>query len=74
MNLNELSEPSDLFDPLIAEINRTLKEISETEDIGKRQKQSEVLKNLCGSLGIFLEMIGNVMDLNFPEFMYDDDA
>jgi hypothetical protein len=68
-------DPTDILDPLIAQAKRTLAEMAKTKDLAERKTQSEIVHNLCQSLGVFFSMF---MDAapdpdEFPFLMDDDD-
>lgn len=50
-----MTDPSELLTPLVAETQRTLDDMAKTADLQQRQLQSEIIKNLCHSLGVFLD-------------------
>lgn len=67
-------EPAELLEPLVAEAKRTISEMAATDDLEKRRMQSEIVSNLCQSLGVFFGMVAHAMD-NFDEdeFFDEDD-
>ena len=54
-------DPGDVFDPMLAEVNRVLLEMKKTKDLGQRKMQSEIVKNLCESLGVFFDTMGSAL-------------
>ena len=56
-----MAVPEDILDPLIDEIKDTIKEIRNTKDLEKRKTQSETLKNLCHSVGVFFDFMNDSM-------------
>ena len=61
-----------VLDPMLAEVSRLLVEMKKTKDLEKRKLQSEIIKNLCDSLGVFFDtMTGAMADL--LEDNYDDE-
>jgi hypothetical protein len=67
-------EPERVIEPLMAETMRTISEMSRTNDLEQRRLQSEIVRNLCESLGVFLELMEDFIDPDeFEEFIEDDE-
>ncbi len=68
-----MDDPADLMGLLTDEATRTLREMSKTKDLERRRIQSEITKNLCGSLQVFFDLMTNTMSGDIPDFMCEDD-
>ena len=64
---------NDVLDPMLAEVKRVLIEMKKTKDLEQRKTQSEIVKNLCESLGVFFDTMVDAMPEDMPDFMEDDD-
>jgi hypothetical protein len=61
-------DPGDILEPTLEEAKRLLEEMRQTKDLEQRKTQSEVLRNLCQSAGIFFDLLANAMDVeSFPD-------
>ncbi len=60
-------DPEQIMNGISKELNASLKAMAKAETLEEKLKYSEVIKNLCDSLGVFLSLIG---DMALP---YDDD-
>lgn len=56
-----MSNPGDVIDATMRETMRILEEMGQTKDLAQRKEQSEILKNLCQSAGVFFELMSDVM-------------
>lgn len=54
-------EPGDIIEPTLAEAARVLSEMKKTKDLDKRKTQSEILKNLCDSAGVFFGFMSDAL-------------
>ena len=69
-----MTDPTDLLDELFTQTRRLLSDMARTEDLEKRRLQSETIRNLCGSIGIFFDAMSDAMSLeNMLEFEDDDE-
>ena len=62
-----LPGPDDLLHPIMTEAKRVLDEMGDTKDLAQRKNQSEILKNLCQSAGVFFELMADSMHGGFSE-------
>lgn len=62
-------DPDQLMDGLSKEINSALKAMAKTKDINEKEVYSRIIKNLCESQGVFLELAAEMM----PHNLDDDD-
>jgi hypothetical protein len=56
-----MNDPAELIDPILEQAKRALDEMSATKDLDQRKLQSEIVKNLCDSAGVFFDMMTGVM-------------
>lgn len=56
-----------LMDGLSKEINSALKSIAKTKDINEKEIYSRIIKNLCESQGVFLELAAEMMSYDFDD-------
>lgn len=63
-------DPDQLMDGLSKEINSALKSMAKTKDINEKEVYSRIIKNLCESQGVFLELAAGMM----PHGFNDDDG
>ena len=66
-------DPDNVLDPMLAEVTRLLVEMKKTKDLEKRKLQSEIIKNLCESLGVFFDTMTNAMAENMADLLEDED-
>ncbi len=68
-------DPEQLMNALGNELKTSIQAMGMEEDLDKRVKQSEIVKNLSESMGVFLRLISDVMSGDFDDFEedYDDD-
>ena len=62
-----MMEPDKIMDGISKELLSTLKSMSATKDVKEKVAYSEVVKNLCASLGVFLDAAGSMMDFEEDE-------
>ena len=63
-------EPDQLMDGLSKEVRVALKAMAKTKDVKEKEAYSRIVKNLCESLGVFLNLVREMMPFDFD----DDDA
>ena len=68
-------DPEELMSSLTTVVEKNIKELSKMKDVEQRRIQSEVIKNLCSSLGVFFDFIANTMDFGMMEAqdLFDDE-
>lgn len=72
-------DPDDILQPTLKEAKRVLDEMRTTKDLAQRKDQSEILKNLCQSAGVFFDLMTDTMiahgglDLDDPSLFLDKD-
>ncbi len=60
-------DPERIMDGLLKELNNNIKAISKAESIEEKIQYSEIINNLCQSLGVFLNLASEMMGLDFDE-------
>jgi hypothetical protein len=59
--------PEKIMDGLSKELEAALKAMSSTKTIADKVAYSQIVKNLCESLGIFLNLASDMMDYDEEE-------
>ncbi len=60
-------EPDKIMDDLSKELNSTLKAMSKAKDANEKEVYSRIIKNLCESLGVFLNLASEMMPFDFDD-------
>jgi hypothetical protein len=60
-------DPEKLMDDLSKELSTTLKAMAKAKSAEEKLKYSEIVKNLCESLGVFLGVISEMAPYGFDE-------
>jgi hypothetical protein len=60
-------DPDQLMDGLSKEIISVLKTMAKTKDINEKEVYSRIIKNLCESQGVFLELAAEMMPHDFDD-------
>ncbi|HMK66214.1 MAG TPA: hypothetical protein VK564_10495 [Thermodesulfobacteriota bacterium] len=60
-------DPEKIMDGISKELLSTLKAMSSTKDVKEKVAYSEVVNNLCNSLGVFLDVASSMMDFEEDE-------
>ena len=63
-----------LMENLEKELNSTLKSMSKTKDINEKEIYSRIIKNLCESQGVFLNLMSDMMPFDFDDDLDEDDT
>ena len=66
-------EPTQIPDSISSETQRILTEMGKTKDLEQRRLQSEIVFNLCKSLGVFFDMMSNAMLSDIPDVFESDE-
>ncbi len=68
-------DPEQLMNALGSELGKSIQDLHGEDDLDKRIKKSQIIKNLSESMGVFLRLISDVMSADFDGFEedYDDD-
>ncbi len=67
------TEPMDLVELIMNETRLVLKEMKSTKDLEQLKIQSEIVKNLCGSVGKLFGTVSDAMLAGDQAGMFDDD-
>lgn len=59
--------PEKIMDSLSNELAINLKTMSKAKTIEEKMQYSQIIKNLCESLGVFLNLASEMMDVDFDE-------
>jgi hypothetical protein len=62
-----------IMDGVSKELARTLKAMSKAKDLNEKEAHSRIVKNLCESLGVFLELASEMMPYDFDDDSKKDD-
>ena len=60
-------DPEKIMEGLLRELTTTLKAMSKVKTIEEKMQYSEIIKNLCDSLGVFLNLASDMIGLDFEE-------
>ncbi len=66
-------DPDKIMDGLAKEINSALKAMAKTKDVNEKETYSRIIKNLCESQGVFLNLASEMMSLDFDDDLDDGD-
>jgi hypothetical protein len=65
-------DPDKIMSGLEKELNSALKGMSKAKDINEKEVYSRIVKNLCESQGVFLELASQMMPFDFDDDLEDD--
>ena len=65
-------DPEKIMDGLSKELNFALKAMSKTKNIDEKEVYSRIVKNLCQSLGVFLNLATEMMPFDFDDDFEED--
>jgi len=60
-------DPDKIMDGLSKEVNSALKAMSKAKDVNEKEVHSRIVKNLCESLGVFLNLASEMMSLDLDD-------
>ena len=66
-------DPDKIMDGLSKELNFALKAMAKTKDVNEKEAYSRIVKNLCESLGVFLDLASEMMSLDFDDDLTKED-
>ena len=66
-------EPDKLMDGLSKELTVALKAMAKTKNVDEKETYSRIVKNLCESLGVFLNLVSEMMPFEFDDDSTDGD-
>jgi hypothetical protein len=62
-----LMDPEKIMDGLTKELNVALKAMAKAKDVNEKEVHSRIVKNLCESLGVFLNFASEMMPFDFDD-------
>ena len=68
-----MMDPDKIMDGLSKELNSALKAMSKAKDADEKEVYSRIVKNLCESLGVFLNLASEMMPLDFDDNLEKED-
>jgi hypothetical protein len=66
-------DPDKAMDGLSKELNSALKAMSKAKDVNEKEVYSRIVKNLCESLGVFLNLASEMMSLDIDDDLEKED-
>lgn len=60
-------DPDKIMDGLSKELNFALKAMAKAKDVDEKEVYSRIVKNLCESLGVFLNFASEMIPFNFDD-------
>jgi hypothetical protein len=60
-------DPEKIMEGISKELLSTLKAMSSAKDVKEKVAYSEIVNNLCNSLGVFLDVASSMMDFEEDE-------
>ena len=67
-------DPDKMMDGLSNELSAALKAMAKTKDVNEKEAYSRIIKNLCESLGVFFNVISDMMPMDFDDDFDSDFA
>jgi len=64
--------PEKVMEDLIKELNVALKAMSNAKTVEEKVVHSQIVKNLCESLGVFLNLASQMMENGLDDFDEDE--
>ena len=65
-------DPDKIMESLSKEVNSALKAMSKAKDVNEKEAHSRIVKNLCESLGVFLNLASEMMSLDVDDLEKGD--
>lgn len=66
-------DPDKIMDGLSNELSSALKAMSKAKDVNEKEVHSRIVKNLCESLGVFLNLAREMMSLDSDDDLEKED-
>jgi hypothetical protein len=66
-------DPDRIMAGLSKELNSALKAMSKAKDVNEKEVYSRIVKNLCESLGVFLNLASEMMSLDIDDDLETED-
>lgn len=67
-------DPEKLINALMTELHETLILMTKVKTLEEKKQYSEVVRNLTESIGVFLNLATDMMDMDYDEDDYDRDG
>ncbi len=67
-------DPDKIIDGLTKELAAELKIMSKTKDIDAKEAHSRIIKNLCQSLGVFFDLMSEMMPYGSGDDLDNEDV
>ena len=67
-------DPDAIITGLTKELSVELKTMSKTKDINEKETHSRIIKNLCQSLGVFFDLMNEMMSYDSDDDLDDEDG
>ncbi len=64
--------PEQLMEDLMKELGVALKAMSKSKTVEEKLVHSQIVKNLCESLSVYLNLASNMMENDFDDFDEDE--
>jgi hypothetical protein len=65
--------PEKIMDGLLTELNSAMKAMAKAKDVNAREVHSRIVKNLCESLGVFLNLARGMMSYDSDDDLDSED-
>ena len=65
-------DPEKIMDGLSKELNFALKAMAKAKDVDEKEAYSRIEKNLCESLGVFLNLASEMMPYDFDDDLEEE--
>ena len=66
-------DPDKIMDGLSKELNFALKAMAKVKDVNEKEVYSRIVKNLCESLGVFLNLATEMMPFDLDDDLEKED-
>jgi len=66
-------DPDKIMDGLSKELNFALKAMAKAKDVNEKEVYSRIVKNLCESLGVFLNLATEMMPFDLDDDLEKED-
>ena len=66
-------DPDKIMDGLSKELNFALKAMAKAKDVNEKEAYSRIVKNLCESLGVFLNLATEMMPFDLDDDLEKED-
>jgi len=66
-------DPDKIMDGISKELDKALKSMSKAKAVDEKEAYSRIVKNLCESLGVFLNLASEMMPFDLDDDLEDND-